>query len=124
MRKMTLLATAVLVLAGPVSGLASERPEHYKGEPAETLEQAVANFAEYNDKLAAILAQDKLTPEDLHQVHQLTYTLENALQRMDSELDGLAEALEEVHLASEKADRDRVKTRGGDYLETAGKLVD
>lgn len=101
-----------------------ERPEHFKGEPAETLDQALANFSEYNAKLAEILAREELTAKDLYEVHQLTYTLENALETIRNEYAGLAETLEEVHVASEHNDNATVKSRGQAYLETASKLVD
>lgn len=108
----------------PVTHADDERPEHFKGEPAETLEQALANFREYNDKLAEVLARDELTAKDLYEVHQLTYTLENALERIRDEYEGLAETLEEVHIASEHNDNETVKSRGQAYLDAADKLVD
>ena len=65
-----------------------------RAEPAETMEQALANFSEYNARLAALLEQDELTMADLAQIHQLTYTLENALERINDDLEDLAETLE------------------------------
>lgn len=115
------LAGLLLALATPA--LADERPDHFKGEPAETLEQALSNLSEYNAKLSELLAKDDLTPVDMHEVHQLTYTLENALQRLDREVDSLAETLEEVHLASESADSGTVREQGKAYLQKAGKLT-
>ena len=60
----------------------TERPDHFKGEPADTLQQAVTNLSEYNARFDKLLAEDELTPMDMHEVHQLTYTLENALQKI------------------------------------------
>jgi hypothetical protein len=43
-----------------------------KDKAAATLDQTLANFSKYNDKLAGILARDSLTAKDWHEVHQLT----------------------------------------------------
>lgn len=101
----------------------SERPDHYKGEPAETLEQAVKNFSEYNTKLEAALAAEKMDLAKLDEIHQLTYTLENALNRMRADLEELSETLEAVHKASEHAEEETVRREGAKYLETSRKLV-
>ena len=50
-------------------------------------------------------------------VHELTYTLENALAKINDELGKLAVTLEEVHLASEKYDADAVRDHGDAYME-------
>lgn len=119
----SVIALAVALGFSPLVS-AETRPEHFQGEPAETLEQAISNFSQYNAKLEDILEKQTLTPEDLHEVHQLTYTLENALQKIDAEYKDLAEALETVHIASESAQPGTVQTEGKAYLETARKLVD
>ncbi|RRQ21028.1 DUF6746 family protein [Thiohalobacter thiocyanaticus] len=116
------LLVATLGLSLPV--LADDRPGHYEGEPAETLEQAVANFSEYNARLEAILARGELSSGDLHEVHRITYTLENALHRLEEELEELAEVLEEVHVASESADAATVMSRGRQYLETSRQVIE
>lgn len=82
MKKITFLITSLFALSLSAMIQAEERPDHFKGKPSETLEQAVANFSEYNGKLADLLAKDALSPQDLHQVHELTYTLENALEKI------------------------------------------
>ncbi|MDO6441854.1 DUF6746 family protein [Marinobacter sp. 2_MG-2023] len=111
--------TASLLIALPA--LASDT-DHFKGKAANTLEQAVSNFSEYNQKLEEVLAGD-LSPEAMHEVHQLTYTLENALQKLDDEIDELEETLEKVHKASEHADPDTVRSAGKEYLVNSRKIV-
>ncbi len=123
MYRLTLIAITLFTLGSSTSALASERPEHFEGKPAETLEQAVTNFSEANQELATLLAEEDLDARQLHEVHKLTYTLENALERIREDLEGLAETLEEVHLASETTDSETVKAKGREYLETARKLV-
>lgn len=120
------LLLGLFVLSLAFSGAArsdSERPDHFAGKPAHTLEEAVANFSEYNARLAAILAKGELSALDMHQVHELTYTLENALDRIRAELSVLSETLETLHVASEHADVARVKTEAENYLESARKIV-
>ena len=94
------------------------------GEASETLEQAVKNFSEYNAKLEAVLAAEgKMDLEQMDAIHQLTYTLENALEKIRKDLDGLAETLEQVHVASEHADEETVRTAGAEYLKVSRTLV-
>ncbi|WP_111415461.1 DUF6746 family protein [Billgrantia lactosivorans] len=119
-----------LLLPALLSGLmmatnvqASSPTAHFKGEPADTLSQAVANFAEYNRQLAELLAQDEPSLEDLGTIHELTYTLENALEKINEEAQAMAVNLEEVHLGSETGDFARVQSHGADYLEAAQTLV-
>ena len=46
----------------------------------------------------------------------MTYTIENVLAKINAELSTLAETLEEVRIASEAADIDRVQIDGHEYL--------
>lgn len=113
------IAAAALLFSLPAF---AEDYEHFKGEPAETLEQAVANFSEYNSRVDTVLAGE-LTPEAMNEIHQLTYTLENALGKLNEEFDDLAERLELVHKASEHADPETVKREGSVYLEKSQKVI-
>jgi vacuolar-type H+-ATPase subunit I/STV1 len=115
-----LIATTALFFSLPL--LADDEYDHYEGEPAKSLEQAVANLSEYNNRLEKVLAGE-LTPEAMNEVHQLTYTLENALGKMDEELEDIAERLEKVHKASEHADPDTVKNEGAVYLDKTRTIV-
>lgn len=117
----TVVSLSFFSLSG--ASLASDRPDHFQGESSETLEAAVSNFSEYNKKLADVLAKDELAPADMVQVHELTYTLENALEKIRDELEDLADTLEEVHVASEKLDADEIREQGNSYLDTAGKII-
>ncbi|WP_309044120.1 DUF6746 family protein [Marinobacter sediminicola] len=117
-RQFTAVAASLLIAVPAFAGDSS----HFKGQPANTLEQAVANFSEYNNKLEKVLAGE-LTPEAMNEVHQLTYTLENALQKLDDEIDALEDTLEKVHKASEHADPDTVRTAGEQYLSNSRKMI-
>jgi hypothetical protein len=102
-------------------GSASEptRPDHFAGKPSPTLDAAWRNAAEADRALAAILEKPDLQSEDHTRIHELTYTLEVAYQRIETELRNLQVTLEELHLASEQADTPTVRTSGKSYLEQA-----
>lgn len=119
MTKHLMLATTLLFT---LPAFADDHYDHFKGEPAKTLEQAVANFSEYNNRLEQVLAGE-LTPEAMNTVHQLTYTLENALEKLDDELEDIAERLEKVHKASERAAPEIVKKQGEVYLEKSRTII-
>lgn len=114
---------AVLSVAPPAfaSGPA-EKYTHYKGKPAESLPEAVRNFSEYNAKLEAVL-RGKVDDAAIADVHELTYTLENALGKMNEEMAKLAETLEQLHVASEKLDREAVIRHGNEYLSVSKEVV-
>lgn len=116
------LLSSVIVMGAPVH--AEERMSHYKGLPAETLEAAVGNFSEYNHKLEALLGKGELSAEDLAAVHEITYTLENALVKINAEFMALADTLEEVHVASETADTATVVNKGREYLRVSRQVID
>lgn len=73
--------------------------------------------------MAAIMAKDNLTPNDMEDVHQLTYTLEVALAKLIEESTELAQRLEYVQEASEGDNGARLRDYGLTYLETAQKIV-
>lgn len=102
---------------------ADERPSHAKGLPAETTEQAVANLAEYNQKLAAVLAQQPLTLTALEEAHILSYTLEVALEKLSDDLEEAADLLEKMHVASERAQEADVLKYGNEYLAITQKIA-
>ena len=122
MKKFMRTAVLGLGLVFSTSVLASAPVAHYKGEPSESLAQAVAHFSEYNQKLKTLLDKD-LTPESMGQIHQLTYTLENALAKIKEEVCLMADDLEAVHVASETMDTRAAQTKAKSYLEAAGTLI-
>lgn len=118
----TLLA-GLLTTAVQAHDHSDERPAHFKGEASPDLTTAVANFSTYNQQLAEILAADELGLEDLGVIHELTYTLENALETITEQVAEMAITLEEVHQGSETGDFERVQSNGAAYLEAAQTLV-
>ncbi|WP_029654101.1 DUF6746 family protein [Marinobacter daepoensis] len=122
MKQSLILSVAALMFSLPLAAEADDDYKHFKGEPSQTLEQAVANLSTYNRRLETALSGE-LTPEAMNEVHQLTYTLENALGKLDDELEDIAERLEKVHKASERADPGTVKRQGSVYLEKSRVLL-
>ncbi|MFO7551822.1 MAG: DUF6746 family protein [Haliea sp.] len=116
-----LTLAALALTAAPV--IADDRPEHYKGEPSATLEEAFANLAQYNIRLQAIVDKGEVQGDDFNEIHRLTYTLENALERIEEELEALEDDLEEVHQASEKGDSERIGKYAPRYFERADRLL-
>jgi hypothetical protein len=112
------MASAAFVVAGE-----EPRPRHFEGKAPESIGQAVQALRGANPQLAAILQKKSLSPEDLGQVHLLSYTLESALQVLRDGLGSAAEALEEAHLASEGQDAKKVRKAGGLYLQKTGELL-
>jgi hypothetical protein len=115
---------AMVLAGGLVSNavLASD-DEHFKGKKAATFAQAQALMAEYNAKLAAIVEDGKVTPAEMGEVHQLTYTLENSLERMEDELERIEEVLEEVHEGSEHGEYEYVLKNARRYLQDSSVLL-
>ena len=99
-----------------VGALADERLKHAKGLPAPTLAEAMSNLHSHNAKLAQLLEQP-LTAQRMDEAHLLSYTLENALKRINADLASIADSLEAMHIASETNDPDTVKQQGQAYLD-------
>ncbi|MGJ7459087.1 DUF6746 family protein [Halomonas sp. RA08-2] len=125
MKRVLLVALCAGLMAGGVHAeeQVEERANHFEGQSADSLSQAVSNLSSTNDHLAALLAKDELSDDDMAIIHQLTYTLEIALARIDQEVNNMATLVEEVHLGSENMEQDRVRVNGLTYLETIRPLV-
>ena len=117
LRLLTLSAAVALGAVAPAP--AEEGTSHYIAEPSETLEQAVTNFVTYNRKLRDVMARDPLSVEDMEEVHELTYTLELALAKINEEMGALPVILEEVHIASEGDNPQALRGVAEVYLESA-----
>jgi len=120
-----LLAALTLGLAAFLgTANADEKVQHYEPKPSETLEEAVQNLSEYNKLMADVLSREDLSDADMEEVHQLTYTLEVALAKINEEMGGIAATLEEVHLASEERNQAKLRGAGEVYLEVTNTVVE
>ena len=102
---------------------ADEKFSHFPSEESPNTVVALCNMAEFNKKLQAIVNKDAITPEDMVKVHELTYTLENAVMRLQKDLETIAVDLEKVHKASEHLDKKTIHRAGKDYLKATSELL-
>jgi len=123
MKRFALATMTGAMMLGFATAATADEVQHYAPKQSETLEEAVANFAEYNGLVRQVLAKDDLTVADMERIHELTYTLEIALAKINEHFSDLPVTLENLHLASE--DHDAAKMRGiaDVYLETAETVV-
>lgn len=122
---MNKLMTVVIgcLMFGATSANADEKYNHFPSLEAPNTKVALCNLVKFNDKLSAIANKSKLTPEDMVKVHELTYTLENAVIRLQKDLNTIAVDLEKVHKASEHLDQKTIEKSGQKYLEATALLT-
>lgn len=101
----------------------SDKVQHFKGLDAPDLSTALTNLSEYNQKLSQVISKENLTAEDLAEIHQLTYTLENAIERIEDEVEDIGEILENVHVASETMEPETAQSEAKKYLEKSNLLT-
>ncbi|MFO7594605.1 MAG: DUF6746 family protein [Pseudomonadota bacterium] len=116
------LLTAAFTLGVLSFAVQAERIDHFKGKEAETLNEAYENLETGNRKLQKLM-EGELTAETMAEIHQLTYTLENALQKIDSDIDRIAASLEAVHLATERNNTAVAREQGKRYLDLSREIV-
>lgn len=117
------ILTAICLSVGAGSVLAEERPEHYEGKLAASLEEALENLGEANNAIAGLLEDGNAEPAELAELHQITYTAEKALEKVAEELVRLQALLETLHLSSEEFDEPAVLEAGPSYLESSKTLL-
>ena len=110
------------IVFGAATGAQAGEADHFEGRPSETVTEAIENLTTYTDELVALTEQG-LGPVEMARVHEVTYTLENALARISEEYDSVAVALEAVHQASERADAETVKAQSDAYAEAVSALM-
>lgn len=119
MKKIAILAAFIAAVS--TNAVAAD-VDHFKGKPSPDLKSALCNLKEFDAKLKLATTGKKLTPEQMAEIHQLTYTLEVAVQRVQSELAIVAEELENAHKGSEVMANEKVKKGAHEYL-TRTKLL-
>lgn len=117
-----LLAAALTLSVSAFTAHADDRVDHFKGQEAKTVAEAYENLENYNHKLEKLL-EGELSAESMAEIHRITYTLENALQKLDSKLDAIEETLEKVHQASERNDISVTREKGKQYLDLSGEII-
>lgn len=111
--KLAILALSFLAAAT----VSASEVRHYKGEDVNTVEEALSVLKKYNGELETLLKADELKPQDMAKIHQMTYSMENALKILEGSLNITQRNLEELHLSSETMETDKAKIYGQLYLE-------
>lgn len=68
--------------------------QHFPAIASPDLKTAVCNLKTYNQKLSLLTSKTALSAADMVKVDELTYTLENALARIQQDLTNVAANLE------------------------------
>ena len=107
----TILISFLVLTPFTVQASEDQKTDHYEGKEFGTAEDARAALIDTTQKMAAVINTDKLDISKMEEVHQISYTTEDALAVVAKHNDkhdfsALAEKLEAVHQASEhhKAD--------------------
>ncbi|KMT63967.1 DUF6746 family protein [Catenovulum maritimum] len=116
------LTTALLGVLISLNTSASE-VAHFKAKPVTDLSSALCNLKQYDQQLRRLTSKTKMTFSDSAQVHELTYTLEVALQKVKDEVSRAAAELEKSHKASEVANFSLVKQASAEYLKVTKVLT-
>ncbi len=120
--KNVLLTLALISAAIIPNANADEQYAHFPALPANDISTALCNIKQYNAQLSALLNTDKLSALDMVKVHELTYTLENAINYLKANLAQTSIVLEEVHKASESLDAPVIRGQGQEYLKSTALL--
>lgn len=113
----------VLTIIAPMTVHSDETYDHFASLESPDVATAFCNLLSYNQKLNTVMSKSELSTEDMVKIHELTYTLENAIARLSDTLKDSAAALEEVHLASERLDQQMINTQGTKYKQLVDSLL-
>ena len=103
----SLIMTSLLSIS-----VSAERYRHYEFEKPETIEEALTSIEGGMKDVAQLLEKKDAGTKELAKVHELTYLLEVAVERLreeESSVKNLADAVEELHHASEKGELNKAK---------------
>ncbi len=100
-----------------------EQLEEAQGQSINTLQQAVDALELRNDLLDVLLSKEELTERDMAIIQQLTETIENALAKIDEELDVMRDHVQEVNAGAEGQEQERVRENGREYLDRIKTLM-
>jgi len=132
MKKLILLLTAIIGFSALKPSLVhadeQEKTQHYEAKEFSNAEGALSALVSTSIKMAN-LADDKDIDDvvKMEEIHQISYTTENAVvtlaKNSEYDLNSLAVALEEVHLASEKHDAEDLKSKFITYQAELNKYL-
>ncbi len=101
----------VFIVLGVSVAAAADRMPHFVGKPSNTLAEALLNFSEYNQRME-IPPGGESGDAEMAGIHELAYTLEVALQKINESFDELTETLEEgAHCIGDRRSRNSESQR-------------
>lgn len=117
---MNKLMLVVLLTAAFLSPRAhsEDKYAHFPAVASQDLPTALCNINTYNEKLSELINKPILSAQDMVKVHELTYTLENAINFLKASLEQTSVDLEKVHKASEVLNQSIVKDTGKQYVKS------
>ncbi len=105
--------------------------DHYAAGDIASVGDAVQSLKTSGDKIAAILKKESLTVQEIETVHEISYTIEAAVEKLrgsgkfDSKrLETLSSTVEEIHLASEQHLEDIVRKYFKDYAADVAAVLE
>lgn len=115
----------VALLQAPIYAFADDdtaldspkRVEHYAAEQPQNETEALAQLAAKTEAVTAIIKNGELTDSDLEAIHEVTYSLETAVDKLretqteasEAKLDAVDEAVQALHYASENHEMAKTK---------------
>ena len=122
MKKILLASFAVLSIAAftafsintnAIAGDDEVKVDHYEGKEFKNADDAMKTLLETTLKMSDIAADKDLDVAKMEQIHETSYTTEDAIALLGKDAKGdtkvLAEKLELVHLASEEHEADKLR---------------
>lgn len=89
--------------------------DHFEGIKVNSVQQAQQILVDGNKTLSDL--KNALNTQTITDIHELTYSMENAYAFLAEHHQQMAEALEALHLASEGYDQSTVKSAITNYLD-------
>jgi hypothetical protein len=104
---MKIIALASILIMLSSGAHAEERTMHYEGKKIYTSHQAVKVLHSKISDINKIVAKKKLSDQDLEKIHEISYSLETASDKLiedhknNSAVDAAGEAVQALHYSSE-----------------------
>lgn len=105
---MRIITTALVLLMISFSANAQGRPAHYVGQKVANSKEAAQVLNAKIIDINKILKKKKLSDQDLEKVHEISYSLETASDKLLEEnsnnpaVEEIAESVQALHFSSEK----------------------
>lgn len=120
------VALSAIIAMAPSAHAAEPPPQridHFQAKHADSVEEAIANLRDANAKLAQLLSGE-VNDYAMHDIHSLSYTVEESLTRIIDEMKMLLDTAGDMHFATEGLKREAVIDYGDAYLSGVRKVID